>query len=463
MPWRRDHPLPQKISRQLCVVIRRFALALAFMLVFASARAVYSQCALGRTGSDAKNCGGPDDKQKVLPEDGFLASDSYTSRFFGFVIALPITSDGHRITIPVMLEKQHALLAIGFEQGKRFGRMVITAEESPKELPWYDDVQAERCPDATGPGSEPQHPAIPGFMLHFGSFYANQGHRGSYHVHHYWTRIKTYIIRVAVESNDQEFLKKAKEGLRKAQFYCTGVGGQLITKEGKVFVPPGEAYDGPTAPTWRVDAAITNKPGLGIPAGEVREGVYRNADLGLQYEFPSGWELVQVDISREPPQDERERREYELLHACSRTLLRVVQRGSGAPTQGARPSIILRALDPGCLAMRTPSSVDDKKTADEITANLELFSEFGEIKSRQLAFLGDKVFVIFHGIIGLRSPGEVLSNRMADTLFVTQHRQMLFLWYLMAPGSADLAAIPASSITFDNAQPITIPPAEGSR
>ena len=425
--------------------------------------AIYSQCAPGQSGSDGKSCGTPaDDKQKFLPEDGFLASDSYTNRFFGFAIELPISSEGHRITIPVMLEKQHALLAIGFEQGKRFGRMVITAEESPKELPWYDDVQAE-CPDAPDTGSEPRRPGIPSFMLHFGSFYANQAHRGSYRIHHYWTRIRSYIIRVAVESNDPEFLKKSKEGLKKAQFYCEGKSGQLISKDGKVFVPPGDAYDGPTAPTWRVDAAITNKPGLGIPAGVVREGVYQNADLGLQYEFPSGWDLVQVDISREPPQDERERREYELLHACSRTLLRVVQRGSGAPAQGARPSIILRALDPGCLAMRTPSSVDDKKTADEITAALELFSEFGEIKSSQLAFLGDKVFAIFHGIIGLLSPGEVLSNRMADTLFVTQHRQLLFMWYLMAPGSAELAAMPPSSITFDNSQPITIPLDETSR
>ena len=157
----------------------------------------------------------------MLPEDGFLASDSYTNRFFGFSIELPISSEGHRITIPVMLEKQHALLAIGFEQGKHFGRMVITAEESPKELPWYDDVQAE-CPDAPDTGSEPQRPGIPGFMLHFGSFYANQAHRGSYRIHHYWTRIRSYIIRVAVESNDPEFLKKSKEGLKKAQFYCAG-------------------------------------------------------------------------------------------------------------------------------------------------------------------------------------------------------------------------------------------------
>ena len=157
---------------------------------------------------------GSHDKEKLLPEDGFLASDSYTNRFFGFSIELPITSEGHRITIPVMLEKQHALLAIGFEQGKRFGRMVITAEESPKELPWYDDVQAE-CARCARFWFRTTTAWDSSFMLHFGSFYANQAHRGSYHIHHYWTRIRSYIIRVAVESNDPEFLKKSKDGLRK--------------------------------------------------------------------------------------------------------------------------------------------------------------------------------------------------------------------------------------------------------
>ncbi len=401
-------------------------------------------------------------KYKLLPEDGILASDSYTNRFFGFSIDLPIASEGHQITIPVMAEKQHALLAIGFERGKHFGRFIVTAEESPRELPWYEDLQQEQCKDAPDTGSQ-QRVSIPSFMLHYGSFYAHKGRSGSYHIDHYWTRIKNYIIRVAVDSNDQEFLNKSKDALVKAQFYCASKSGTLTTKEGKVFVAKGEPYEGPTVPTWLVDAAITDKPGAGIPAGAVSDGMYHNPELGLQYEFPNGWEVLAMEPDGDRPENERKLREYELLHACSRTLLHVGKRGSSGAGQSPRPSIILRALDPNCLAMRTPASVEDKKTAEDITAALQLFSEFGEIKSDELTFLGNRLFLIFHGTIGLRASGEALSSRMSEALFVTQQHKLFLMWYLMAPTSAELAVMPPTSVTFDDSQPITLPPAKLAR
>src|SRR5271157_5312233 len=130
---RRDHLLHEELLRRHCPVGRRFALTLAVTLLFCSADAIHGQCALGKISSTPKACGGVvEEEQKLLPEDGTLANDSYTNRFFGFSIDLPIASEGHRIRIPVMLEKQHALLAIGFEREKHFGTMTITAEESPR-------------------------------------------------------------------------------------------------------------------------------------------------------------------------------------------------------------------------------------------------------------------------------------------------------------------------------------------
>jgi hypothetical protein len=108
--------------------------------------------------------------------------------------------------------------------------------------------------------------------------------------------------------------------------------------------------------------------------------------------------------------------------------------------------------------MRTPASVADKKAANQITADLELFSEFGEIKSNELVSLGNRLFVVFRGIIGWRSPGEALSSRMSEALFATRQRKVFLMWYLMAPTSDELAVMPPSSITFDGSQPIAIPP-----
>jgi hypothetical protein len=438
---------------------RRAAFVLAVMLVFSSAHAVHAQCAMARITSEPKTCGTTSEgEKKLLPEDGYLSTDSYTSEFFGFTLNLPIPTDGHRITIPVMLEKQHALLAIGFEQGKHFGTLTITAEESPRELGMYEDQQPEECKGSADSALK-VGAQIPSGMLQYGSFYANVRQWRNYHTQHYWTRIKNSIIRIAVDSNDKDFLQKSKVALVEAKFYCTQGDGKLTTKEGKAIVPKGEPYEGPTVPTWLADAAIKDKPGLDIPLGVVSEGVYRNPALGLQYELPKGWDILQTEVSRDPPQEERQLREYELLHACSRTLLQAEQHDSSdIAHKDPKPFIILRALDPSCLAMRMPASVEDKEIAGEIAASLELFSEFGEIKSRELASLGDRLFVVLRGTVGWRAPGEVLSRRLSEALFATQHHKLFLVWSLMALTSSELDAMPATIITFDDSPLVKLPP-----
>src|SRR5271166_6974171 len=373
MPSRCVQPRPEKCSRSHNAADRRAALVLTVALLFYAAPAMHAQCALARIISEPKVCGATsENEKKVLPEDGYLSTDSYTSKFFGFNLDLPITTDGHRITIPVMLEKQHALLAIGFEQENHFGTLTITAEESPRELEWYEDQQPEECNDSVDSAPRLRR-SIPGGMLQYGSFYANVRQWGKNHSQHYWTRIKNYIIRIAVDSNDKDFLQKSKIAVKEAQFYCAQADGKLTTKEGKAVALKGQPYHGPTVPTSLAEAAIKDKPGLDIPLGAVSEGVYRNPALGLQYELPKGWDILQTEVSRDPPQDARDLREYELLHACSRTLLRAMRHGaSDAASQDPRPLIILQALDPICLSMRTPASVEDKEIADEIAANFDL-------------------------------------------------------------------------------------------
>src|ERR1035438_3778325 len=54
-----------------------------------------------------------------LPESGYLSNISYASTYFGFVFDLPIPLDGHRLMMPLMPPGQHALLAMGFQQGDR--------------------------------------------------------------------------------------------------------------------------------------------------------------------------------------------------------------------------------------------------------------------------------------------------------------------------------------------------------
>src|SRR5215471_14576265 len=60
-------------------------------------------------------------EEPVLPEAGLLTDTHYTSQFFGFSLDLPLTVKGHEIMMPVMPEREHALLSLQFEKGQHRG------------------------------------------------------------------------------------------------------------------------------------------------------------------------------------------------------------------------------------------------------------------------------------------------------------------------------------------------------
>jgi hypothetical protein len=93
-----------------------------------------------------------------------------------------------------------------------------------------------------------------------------------------------------------------------------------------------------------------------------------------------------------------------------------------------------------------------------MAAKLELFSEFGEIRSQGVVSFSGRPFVVLHGTMGRRGDDDALARRMSEALFATGHHDLLLLWSLMAPTSAELQAMPASTITFDNSRPVQLPP-----
>jgi len=227
--------------------------------------------------------------QPLLPESGYLSDTTYTNEFFGFALDLPIAAQGHLVKLPLMPERQHALLAIAYQNGDRSGSLTIDAIEPREGLEGFSAQQQQRqlstrAPSAiqTGAQSEPQlqpqvgpqgtvelapqaRLAMPQFQAPADRFHSSVRHSGEKYTALYWTQIKNYEVGVLVATNDKEFLQKSRRALTAALFYCTADDGTLATKDGKLVTPAGERYEGPTVPTWRADAAINAQPGLEIP------------------------------------------------------------------------------------------------------------------------------------------------------------------------------------------------------
>jgi hypothetical protein len=441
----------------------KFVLGLALFLAFVAT--MHGQCTSPALDPDAppKPPSARTSGEELLPENGHLSNTTYTSDYFGFAFDLPIAAQGHLIMLPLMPERQHALLALMFENARHSGTITITAMEPRAGLEGpTEEQQQQQFNSWAAAGSPQQGPTlrypIPDYLLRTGHFYSSVHHKGENYAALYWTRIKNYNLKILVASNDQDFLRKSKHALASAHFYCTQDDGTLTTVDGKLVKPEGDLYMGPTVPTSLADAAVKDKPALeNIPPGGVSEGVYRNPDLGLQYEIPKGWDVSPAGVNDDPPRDATALREHEFLHACSKTLLQITQRGnSEAAHQAAKPVIILRALDPSCLAMRVPSSISDKNAADNVSASFEVLSEFGEIASDELVSISDHLFMVFRGTVASRGSNDELAQRMSQMIYATLHHKVLFVWSLMAPTAADLNAMPTTGITLDGTQPIDL-------
>ncbi len=400
--------------------------------------------------------------EALLPENGHLSNTTYTSDYFGFAFDLPIPAQGHLIMLPLMPERQHALLALMFENAGHAGTITITAIEPRPGLeaptPQQQQQEFNNWASSGGqPGRNLRYP-IPDYMLHTtGRFYSSVRHKGQDYAALYTTRIKNFNLKILVASNDKDFLEKSKHAIGAAHFYCTQDDGKLTTTDGKPVRPDGDVYMGPTVPTSLADAAVKDKPAMGsIPLGGVSGGVYRNPDLSFQYALPKDWDVLPAEANSDPPRDDVALREHEFLHACSKTLLRIAQRVDDAPSPSARPMITLRALDPSCLVMRVPSSLTDKTGLDNISASLEVLSEFGEIGSDELVSISDRLFMVFHGTVASHASNAELSQRWSQVIYATLHHKVLFVWSLMAPTSAELGAMPTTGITLDGTQSIDL-------
>ncbi len=451
-------------SLQIARSLRLFAIAL-FLL--AGTSSLLAQCATQDDDVDLTTHPIPTFKadkppvleEPILPEAGFLSDTHYTSQFFGFSLDLPMNVQGHEIMMAVMPEREHALLSLQFEKGQQNGYITITARDPRPGLDLKTPDQQQQAQmrmwaQNGGPLGPPPAFPIPEYMLHSGRFYYSLRHHGGTFAAQYWTAINNYMVKVVIGTNDKDFLAKARKAMTQVHFYCAQDDGTLTTPDGKPVKIVGEPYQGPTVPTFRVNQAIREQPGKNISIGEASNRSYRNADLGLQYVFPQGWQALPQDKTDPPP--ENASREYQFLHACSQTLLRLVPQPAPGSSYRDGPMIVLRALDYNCLSMRTAITLADKRPLDEVAATLEQMGEFGQIDTDQLRTVSDHLFMVFHGTVSADPRGEELAQRLSQTIYATRFNKLLLVWSLMAPTTSELEQLPVGRIELGDSPAIEL-------
>lgn len=402
--------------------------------------------------------------EPLLPESGLLSAHSYTSLYFGFRLELPIAVSGHRMILAPMPEGEHALLAVGFQEGKRSGTLTITAggriDDEPKrqeDSPQVASDDAARPPRPGEPiGSAVRRlpPQLSQGSVHLRHVEKRQGEvRGA----QYWGQIKNYTVRFTIETNDPGFLAKAKQAIADTHFYCAEEDGTLVA-DGKVVDPEGAPYQGPTIPTSRVEEAIRTRPAQQIPGGDVGFGTYRSLPLDLKYDLPQGWQSIGAEPERESEATPAAERIRYLKVACIRTLFRAAPSQFVAAGNRVPAILVLRALDQACLSVPFPASASDRLSAETLGEYLQMMGDFGEIKLSEVVTLSGRSFAVFHGLIGLSVRGQELAQRAPEVIVITRYRKLLLAWSWIAATEGELRKIDATRVTFGEETPIEIGP-----
>ena len=136
-------------------------LSLVIVLLLASVSAIHLQRALLQVDpAKLASHGGP--HEALLPESAYLSNTAYTNVFFGFGLDLPIAVQGHLVRLPLMPERQHALLAIAYQDGDRSGSLTIDAIEPAEGLEGFSaKKQREQINAATPACYRPGHKTNP--------------------------------------------------------------------------------------------------------------------------------------------------------------------------------------------------------------------------------------------------------------------------------------------------------------
>lgn len=441
-------------SRQLSPA--RLALGWLALLLICSGL-LRAQCRLPITshaiGSSGDTMGSK--SEALLPESGLLTDDTYTNLYFGFTLHLPVPLSGHRLMLPIRLPGEHALLAIGFQNGQHHGTLEIVAggrrEEdkgmSPEQMQQREEEMARAKPGTTSP-------ATPDFTPPTIHFKRIDKHKDDVWGTQFSAHLRDYNVRFIIQTNDKGFLQTARKDIENVRVFCTDGAGNFFTADGKPFRPEGEVTNGPTIPTAVVDEAIRARPAEHtIPPGTLAGNEFRIPELDFSYTLPAGWNYTQ----QPPPLDEdavsnqlTERLDY-LWRSCARTLLR------GSAANGG-PRLELRVLDQACLGLPFPASAADSLSSESLGQYLQMLGLFGKIKSNRIVQSEGRVFTVYGGTSAASQALHELERRDNNAIVATRYNKLIFTWLWSAPTEPDLRQVPAAEVKFGSAAPIAIGP-----
>ena len=407
------------------------------------------------------------------PEDAYLSPSRYTNAYFGFQLDFPEGLGLRAVPMPAALNRRIQLLDAASRGGK-FAAVTLSAYEYRNKN--YTDAKSllrQQLDQELLYGVDQVHGVAKTTCGNRPFFYYEVRKGTEQHVM-FAGELTGYVLTADLRARDVEVLHRLVAAFTAMEFFLPQESQRHAGKE-------ASAYQGPAISEQHLREVRETKPAEHLDPGEIEKGIYRNAQIGMTYEYPEGWtvepagaiepaiERYREYVSGEPLLGPRERA---VVKACRKTLLSVWRTrpgGDGLVSYDDFGEVTLSAMPLACFPnLRFPSDPRDALAVREFVLGMQLNQPLQRDMNEASTYeAGGRPFVLTRGTIAYKTQGDALSRRVSVALAMTQQRGYLLIWLFAAPHDSELRELLHAKVGFEpqadaNKATVVLPDAVGT-
>jgi len=398
----------------------------------------------------------PDAIAQQDPEDGYLSPTSYINAYFGFEFDLPADAKLKPLAVPAGADRCIQLLEMVGAAPEAAAVSICAYEYKNKNYTDAKGILRRQLDQELFIGVEELH-GLAKTNIDGHQFYYFESRRGAQQHMELAGELNGYILYAILKANDPKMVRELVSAFYRLKFFPP--------QEAQRHAGPGAiAYEGPAISSQHLREVKASAPAEHMDPGKIDGNTYRNSQIGMLYEFPKGWSIhpegaiepavvrYHEKVTGEPMLGPRERA---VVKACRRTLIslwRTKPDPDGQVPYDEFGEITLSAMPLSCFPnIHFPDDPKDSGAVRRFIVGLSLTEPLQRDMSDARTYeAGGQPFVLTHGTIAYKEPGDELSRRISVAMVLTQHRGYLLTWLFAAPHDNELRELLNAKMGFDN-------------
>jgi hypothetical protein len=389
------------------------------------------------------------------PEDAYLSATRYTNAHFGFSFDFPDALKLRPMPQPASPDRRIQLLELSGSTTAHPAISIGVYEHKTKNYTDAKTLLRRQLDQELFHGVEELH-GISKTTVGNRQFYYFEARQGVDQHISLAGEVEDYVLQIDLRTRDPKLLKDLQADIVAMEFFSAHDAGKHC---GSIASP----YQGPAISAEHLRQIRETVPAESIDPGKVTAGVYRNAQVGLSYQIPPGWDVQPVGAIEPAVERYREKmlgepllgpRERALVKLCRKTLVsawRTKPDSDGQVPYDDFGEVTLSALPLSCFPnIRFPNDIQDAASIREFVMGMNISQPLQRDMTSASAFTADgKLYVVTRGTIAYKEQGDSLSRRVSVSLVMAEQRGYLLIWLFAAPHEAEMRELMSAKVNFE--------------